>query len=219
MKVTDIVTSISEVLQDADQITWTGPQVWDWIYDSELAVVLARPDANPSTGKLTMIAGTRQNISALPGALRILDVIRNVGASDEPGRAMRRVGRGVLDAYNPDWHSAAQTSIAQEYVFDDRNSKVVYVNPPNDGTGFIEVMVAQSPASYNKNDLDQVISVDDSYVPALIEWALYRAFSRDSDVTPNWQRAQAHRQAFFDILGVKSNSDIALSLKKGHQLD
>lgn len=219
MKVSDIELKISEVLQDSDQITWTSPQVWDWVFDAELAVVLARPDANPQTGKISMVAGTRQTLVSIPSALRVLDVVRNVGASDEPGRAVRRVGRGVLDNYNPDWHAATQVLVPKEFVYDDRNPKEFYVNPPSDGAGFMEVMYAGSPSAYDKTNYDAVITVDDSYVPALIEWSLYRAFSRDSEVTPNWQRAQAHRQAFFDLMGVKANSDISTSLKKGAQLD
>lgn len=218
-KVSAIERKISEVLQDSDQITWTSPQVWDWVYDAEQTVVLVRPDANPATDKIALVAGTRQSITSLSGALRLLDVVRNTTVANAPGRAVRRVGRGVLDSYDPDWHVAPDKLDPSEFVFDDRNPKEFYVNPPSDGLGYMEVMFAKSPIEYDKGDLNQLINVDDSYVPALIEWSLYRAFSRDSMQTANWQRAQAHRQSFFDIMGIKSNSDIATSLKQGAQLD
>lgn len=219
MKVAEIEYKLSEVLQDTDQDTWTSPQLWGWLLDAELAVVLMRPDASQSTERVALVAGAQQGVGAVTGAQRVLDVLANVGAAGEPGPALRRTARGALDAFDPNWYLAGEVTQPDEYLFDDRMPKQFLVNPPADGAGYVSVVCSIAPAAYDLNNRDTLISVDDSYVPALIEWALYRAWSRDSEMTPNWQRAQAHRQAFFDLMGVKSNSDIATSLKRGGQLD
>lgn len=211
MKVYDIEAKASEVLQDAGNLVWSSEQIWGWLHEAELAIVAVRPDASASVKKVTLAAGTRQSIAGITGAMRVLDVIRNVGASDEPGSALRMGHRASLDAFNPDWHTDTQVLSPTQYLFDDRDPKTFYVVPPSNGSGYIEVVCSITPTAYDTGDLNQVIGINDTYAPAMLDWALYRAFCRDSEMTPNYQRGQAHRASFNDLLGVKSNSDIAVS--------
>lgn len=211
MKVIDIANKVSEVLQDLQRKSWTKSQLWEWIYDAELAVIQIRPDANPATCVIDLEPGTRQGIQSIDGALRTLDVVRNVDESGNPGLAIRSVDRKALDLFNPGWHKTTAVAEPTEYVFDDRDPQTFYVNPPSDGDGHVETVCSMIPAEYDEGDSNQTITVNDTYVPAMIEWALYRCFSRDSEKTPNGQRAQLHLNNFKSLMGMKANSDIASS--------
>ncbi len=222
MKVVDIVARVAEVLQDVSGVIWTSSQVKQWLHEAELSVCFVRPDAYSVMAPLPLVADTRQSLDNLigqPVPIRLLDVVRNTTALNAPGKAVRRIARGDLDAADPDWHIATAVVAPTEFCFDDRSPRELYVNPPADGTGLIEVLYAAVPPAYDLGDANQLIAVRDSYVPALIEWALYRCFSRDSEMTRNWQRGQTHLQSFFNVLGIKTNSDRAVSLKQGAHLN
>lgn len=223
MKVTEMVRRVAEVLQDTSNITWTNDQVKNWLHDAELAVCFVRPDAYSALVALQLVTGTRQSLLNVGGGdplpSRLLDVVRVVSPGGAPANAVQRISRGHLDRINPAWHADTPVANPSEYCYDDRTPRDFYVNPPSDGTQKIEVLYSAIPPAYDLQDPAQVTAVSDIYVPALIDWALYRCFCRDSDQTPNWQRGQAHMQSFLNIMGIKANSDTATSLKQGAHLN
>jgi hypothetical protein len=187
--------------------------------ESYLAITLARPDANAKTGSFTCAAGTRQVLTAeFPSSLRLLDVTRNL-ATNSGYKVIRLVARSVLDDQRPAWHAETGTTSIQHYTFDPRQPKEFFVYPPATTAAEIEVVYTDSPGATTLTEaqLDPAgtdattILLDDIYMSPMIDWILYRAYSKDAEYGANEQRAQAAYGAFNAALATKNQVDSAVS--------
>ena len=187
--------------------------------ESYLAITLARPDANAKTGSFTCAAGTRQVLSSeFPSSLRLLDVTRNL-ATNSGYKVIRLVARSVLDDQRPAWHAETGTTAIQHFTFDPRQPKEFFVYPPATTAAEIEVVYTDSPGATTLTEaqLDPagsdatVILLDDIYMSPMIDWILYRAYSKDAEYGANEQRAQAAYGAFNAALATKNQVDSAVS--------
>jgi len=218
VKVTDIIRRVEDVLQDTN-IRWPRTELQNWMNESYLAITLARPDANAKTGSFTCAEGTRQVLSSeFPSSLRLLDVTRNL-ASTSGYKVIRLVARSVLDDQRPAWHAETGTTAIQHFTFDPRQPKEFFVYPPATTAAEIEVVYTDSPGAtaLTEAQLDPagsdttVILLDDIYMSPMIDWILYRAYSKDAEYGANEQRAQAAYGAFNAALATKNQVDSAVS--------
>jgi len=218
VKVTDIIRRVEDVLQDTN-IRWPRLELQNWINESYLAITLLRPDANAKSGSFTCVEGSRQTLAtAFPSSLRLLDVTRNVAATSAK-KVVRLVARSVLDDQRPAWHSETPTVNIQHYTFDPRQPKEFFVYPPASTNAQIEVVYADAPQAHalTESELNpdtgstEVIKVDDIYTSPIIDWVLYRAYSKDAEYGANEARASASYQAFNSAIGAKSQTDSAVS--------
>jgi hypothetical protein len=218
VKVIDVIKNVEDVLQDQG-IRWPRVELQNWINEAYLNIILLRPDANSKTGTFTCTAGTRQVITTeFPSALRLLDVTRNLAATSTK-KVVRLVARAVLDDQRPAWHSETGTVNIQHYTFDPRQPKEFFVYPPATTSAELEVVYTDAPGSHtlSESDLDpagsntEVIKLDDIYMSPIIDWVLYRAYSKDAEYGQNEVRAAAAYQAFNTAIGNKTASDTAVS--------
>ena len=222
VKVTDIIRRVEDVLQDTN-IRWPRTELQNWMNESYLAITLARPDANAKAATFTCDAGTRQTLTktgggGYPSALRLLDVTRNL-ASTSGYKVIRLVARSVLDDQRPAWHAETGTTAIQHYTFDPRQPKEFFVYPPATTAAQVEVVYTDSPGatSLTESQLNPeagdntVILLDDIYMSPMIDWVLYRAYSKDAEYGANEQRAQAAYGAFNAALTTKNQVDSAVS--------
>ena len=98
--------------------------------------------------------------------------------------------------------------LVKHFVYSERNSKYFYVYPPNTGTGTLELVYSASPLNAA---LGGLISVDDIYQSVLLDYILYRAWSKDAEYATNPTRASAHYTAFVNALGGKCQMENASS--------
>jgi len=218
VKVTDIIRRVEDVLQDTN-IRWPRTELQNWMNESYLAITLARPDANAKTGSFTCAAGTRQVLTAeFPSALRLLDVTRNL-ASSSGYKVIRLVARSVLDDQRPAWHAETGTTAIQHFTFDPRQPKEFFVYPPATTSAEVEVVYTDSPGAHSQTEAqldpegsdNTVVLLDDIYMSPMIDWILYRAYSKDAEYGANEARAQAAYAAFNAALSTKNQVDAASS--------
>jgi hypothetical protein len=218
VKVIDVIKNVEDVLQDQG-IRWPRVELQNWINEAYLNIILLRPDANSKTGAFTCTAGTRQVITTeFPSALRLLDVTRNLAATSTK-KVVRLVARAVLDDQRPAWHSETGTVNIQHYTFDPRQPKEFFVYPPATTSAELEVVYTDAPGSHTLSEsaLDpagsntEVIKLDDIYMSPIIDWVLYRSYSKDAEYGQNEARAAAAYQAFNTAIGNKTASDTAVS--------
>lgn len=218
VKVTDIIRRVEYVLQDTN-IRWPRVELQNWLNESYMAITLLRPDANAKSGTFTCATGSRQVLTAeFPSALRLLDVTRNLAATSSY-KVIRLVARSVLDDQRPGWHAETGTVNIQHYTFDPRQPKEFFVYPPATTSAEIEVVYADAPGSHSLTEAEldpdggssEVIKLDDIYMSPIIDWILYRAYSKDAEYGANEARAQAAYGAFNAAIGAKSQTDTAVS--------
>jgi len=192
------------VLQDQTSggTRWLDSEVLDWINDAQREIVLVKPEAKSVIANLACVAGTRQTLPVT--AIRLLGVIRNMN-----GRAIRRVDRFVLDSENPNWHLATASTIAEHYVFDEAAPTTYYLYPPQPNANQGSVEVNYSAAPTDLVTLASTIDLSDIYANPILDYLLYRAYSKDAEYAGNESRASIHYQAFYNSLGVKAQGEAA----------
>lgn len=221
-KVVDIVKRAQTILQDTTAVRWPLSELQSWLNDAYKEVVMFRPDANSASAVVSLAAGARQKCADsasinLPNLLRILDVVRNTHASSDK-RAIRRTDRKILDDQRPTWYGDTGSYTIQHYIYDDRLPHEFLVYPPAVVGTTVEMVYSACPTPHTLSDSDlgnvataETIKVDDIYANALLDYVLYRAYSKDSEYAANQGLATAHYQAFSGSLGAKTTIDVNVS--------
>jgi hypothetical protein len=217
VKVVELIAKAQTVLQDTTSTRWPPLELQGWLNDSYREILLIRPDINTKTGTFTCATGTRQVITTgFANALRLIDVVRNV-ASASTKEAIRVVDRRVLDDQRRGWHAETGTVNIQHFMFDPRLPKEFLVYPPATTSTQLEIVYSEVPTAHTLSELQltnpattEVIKIDDSYANAMLDYMLYRAYSKDAEYAANANRAVAHYQAMQTALGVKTQTDNAL---------
>lgn len=215
-KVVDIISRVQVLLQDTTSVRWPALELQNYINDSYREIVNLRPDSNTDTGEFVCVAGARQDITAtFASALRVVEVIRNTAATSAKG-AVRIVNRRMLDDQRRSWYAETPTVDIQHYMFDPRLPKEFLVYPPATTVARLEVVFASVPVAHALSEAQlinpataEVIRVDDSYFNAMVDYVLYRAYTKDAEYASNAQRAVAHFQAFQGALGVSAQANAA----------
>lgn len=200
-----IVDRARRILQDttAGGTRWLDAEMLDWINDAQREIVLLKPNSYSAVEDLTLITGTKQVLPA--EGLLLLTVVRNVS-----GKAVRRVDRNILDSENPDWHTATPSAVVEHYIFDEDSPETFWVYPPQSGTpGSVEVIYSKAPADLGS--LAATITLNDIYMNVILDYILYRAYSKDTDYAGNQTRAANHYNGFNNSLGVKSQQEMTSS--------
>lgn len=210
----DILTSASDILLDAGFVHWTLPELVRWLNLGLDAVTLQKPSASAVTVEVELVRGTMQTLPA--GYVSILRPIRNVrgpGADRNPRKRITVVSEPSLTQLNPAWDDEYSVPFAQQakhFVFDEANPKAYYVYPGNDGTGMLEMVLSAIPEKITATgDVDKLESyavqlpLDETYHDALLDYTLYRAWSKDAQFAGAAQRAALHYQQFANSLGIK----------------
>ena len=191
MKVKDLLDRVTRTLQDPDYVRWSKEELIEWFSEAQIAIAKT-PGAYSKRAVVRLKEGTVQSLPA--DAWELLSITRNVDEDGVPLTPVRITTRSLLDAYFPQWHMIAPKPLVENYVYDDRFPKEFSIYPPNDGTGAVELVYAGIPAELTGEDDDLVL--DESYAPALVSYALYRATSKESDYAPGIQSAASWYQSY-----------------------
>lgn len=199
-----VVQRAADVLKDATGVRWGADELVRWLNEAQLALVSMRPDATVTLGTVTLAAGVRQLIPA--SGVKLIQVLNNAAA---PKTSIRPIDRRLLDEQTPDWRSMTAASAVRYYYQEAGDPRAFYVYPPATGGTGVELLYADTPAAITEpaagSDYTAVtgnIGVPDVFNAALLDYVLYRAFSKDSELTVNAQRATAHLAAFTAALSV-----------------
>lgn len=215
MKASVPVSLAAEILQDTLKTSFSSSQLVGWWNDAQRAITTFKPDASVITGPIQLVANsTKQTLPS--GSIKLQDITRNLGADGTtPGNEITLVERGLLDSFKSTWHIVKAASVIKEYAYSDLSPLTFYVYPQPNIALYVEASRIVVPTDCADEDSD--IAISNIYVTPGIEWMLYRCFSRDSEETPNYARAQAHYNNFKDMLGIKTQTDRAVSPKNKEQ--
>lgn len=196
-----LIDRTSIILQDTTNIRWPRIELLGWLNDGEREIVLHKPNAYIKNVQTPLAAGSKQNLPV--DGVSLIDVPRNVA-----GPAIRVVSREILDAQTPGWHTGIPQVTTKHYVYSPLDPKTFYVYPPSTGTGSVDLVYAASPADVGEAS---TILVDDVYATALINYMLYRAYSKDAEYAANSAQATAFYSAFMALLGAKVTAETVTS--------
>jgi hypothetical protein len=216
VKVVNIISRAAALLKDVEYVRWLTTELQGWLNDAYREVLIFRPDSNAKTGTYTCASGARQQITTVfSDATQLLDVVRNVAATSDKS-AVKMISRQSLDDMNRSWYNTTGVVSVERYAFDPRLPREFLVFPPATTSAQLEIIYSSVPAAHALTDAQiknpataEVIRIDDSFANALLDYVLYRAYSKDAEDTANASRAVAHYQAFQNGLGVKGQTEAA----------
>ena len=204
------IAKASIILQDTSNVRWTPAELLGWYNDGMREVVLQKPEASVTNASVALTASKcKQSLTTLvPAAIMLIDVVRNTGsAGTSEGSAIRLVSREIMDAQNPAWGATAASTTITHYMFDTRDPKTFYVYPaPSGATVYVELITAVTPTDIAAN---ASCTLDDIYVNPIMNYIIYRAYSKDAEYAQNPALAQAYYQTF--MMQLQNKSAIELS--------
>jgi len=205
MQALSIINQAAILLNDsASNVRWPKTQLLTYLNDGQREVVIFRPDASVQNSVMMLTAGnTKQSIPA--DGIRLIDVIRNMGSGSTAGVPVMVIDRDILDTQIPTWHSDDASSSIKHYTFDPKDPETFYVYPQPAASVHLEIVYSVPPA-----DCDVVgdnISISDIYTNALLDYIMYRAFSKDTEYA-NPNKAANYYQMFRQSLGLKAQIDM-----------
>jgi len=211
-QINDVLNRARKLLFD-DGVRWGDEELLDWFNAAQNFICLHRPDASSVKSEFVCTASTEQN---LPGdAIRLTRVFANVG-----GNAIRFIDIDALDHLDPNWQN--DDTAADEvdmYSYVEKDPRRFYIYPaPVDGHR-IKLSYSKAPDRVLSAGFDfvagtETISIVDTYGDAILDYILYRAFSKDSDYA-NAARSQSHYGLCSQAIGIKLQSDTGASPKNG----
>jgi len=211
-----IVHRVVDTLQDTTSVRWPVPELVRYLNDGQREVVLYRPDATIKSATVTCVAGPKQSLPS--DAAKLIDVIRN--SASGTSRAVRMVAREVLDAQIPDWYGLSGQLEIVHFTYDPRDPQTFFVYPPATNTSQVDITYSAFPTDVTEpaagseySDVTGNIDIPDIYGNVLIDYILYRAYSKDSEYAGNAQRAQAHYGAFANALNIEIQGTTGVSPK------
>lgn len=197
-----LINSAAFVLEDTGNATWSRAELLGWLNEGQAQTVAYAPGANVDRTNVALVPGTLQTLP--DDTMVLMDIPRNVN-----GPAVRMVLRELLDAGPYDWHTAAPSATVKNYVYDPNDQYSFYVFPPNTGAGQVVAVYARVPARLTSEA--QAIELDDSYAAAILNYMLFRAYSKDTDYVEDSGKAAAYFTAFKDSIANRGSTQAILT--------
>ncbi|MCX7132159.1 DUF6682 family protein [Aeromonas sp.] len=206
MLVSEMLNRASIELTDTQRISWGLDDLISYYNSAISAVASARPDIFIKTQLFACAAGTRQTAPA--GTIKLIDVERNTLT----GKTIRYVSRADLESLIPSWASSTGGVETELYVHEPTNITAFWLYPGVQAGVNVDLVLSILPATVTKGTVESGVNVqvDDRYITPCLDWIMYRAFMRDSEVTANASRGQLHLQSFKQALSVSTETDATM---------
>lgn len=200
----NLVTILGQQLHDVGQDTWTESLLLTYLSEAQNQIALLRPEATAVTESKILAETAKQEIP--DGGVRFLDCVRNLGVGGVvPGRHIKRIARGEIDGYYPEWTSEESATEVKRYIFEAETPRTFWVYPtPSVATLAVELSYSKAPTQIAATST--LIGLDDTYISPMLEWVLYRCLSMEAKGASVNLAAQ-HMQAFYQALGLAVQVD------------
>jgi len=206
-----IIGRAQTIFVDTGSTRWPTAECLDWLNAGQVEIATIASESFAQATVVPLIAGTKQ--SAPTGTILILRPVRNMGSDGAtPGEPIRQVAQKTLDAFRMTWHTDAQNAVTKNFVYDPSVRGTFYVHPPAVAGQKIELMLVPTPTNVAASS--NAITIDDMYQNVLLDYILYRGFSKDIEIPGTPQRAAAHRAAFENSLGLNQKTIGAVDQKE-----
>lgn len=206
----------STILMDGAGVRWPAPELLLWLNEGIREIAAAKPNAVTAPVTLTLVAGVAQT---LPDDLTALVEPTRNSASGRPIFLLRN--RDVLDHVVPGWMEpdVILPSDDIEYLVHDLKApRQFWVCPAAIEDTEIEVIAGVLPADIPSGTMPTqietytaLVPLPDIYRSPLIDFVLYRAFSKDAGIAAAAPRAEAHKTLFDTALVAIGGGEAAVS--------
>ena len=198
----NIIDDAEDILQDTSNVRWSATEHLAAVNAGSKEICIVKPDAYVVSGTVTLAAKVVQSLPT--GGFQLQEITCNMGVTPgaTPGKAIQLIDREIMDAMNPNWRTATAAAVVDYYMYDERFPLNFLVSPPQpaSGFGFVQMFYCKAPTEIV---IGAVILVPDIYRSVLLDYVLYKAFSKDADHIANMNRGTAYRQSFLNALNAR----------------
>lgn len=205
MYIDDVIPHVTDMLHDAGMVTWKKEAVVRAIDMGIKTVCIYRPDASTSLGELTLVPGVDQELPT--DYQRLLDSGFNMDGTEATNPIVRLLSMDSVDEFMA-WYDEPESDVIHEVYYNENNPDRFKVYPPAEANTKIKMVVSVVPAETVVADTHTtVFPLGNKYLPMVVDWALSRLFGADKPESPNYGRGVDHRNNFFNLMGIKIQSD------------
>lgn len=176
---------------------WTNSELLGYLNEATRATCQIKSDAYTVQGQIAMSVGVAQELPA--AGIALFDITENLVT----GRSITLVDKAALDEQNRFWPAATREREVKHFATDPRSARRFYVTPPNDGTGSAVGLYGALPAPLV--DLSDDVLLQDIYQPALLAYALSRAYLKPSQ-RKDPQQSSASFNEWATLVGARSKT-------------
>ncbi len=206
-----VIRRVVDILVDSTSVAWPVDELVRWLNDGQREIAIQRPDATAAVMPIVLAAGFRQSLP--PTAAKLFDIPNLTG-----GGPIRQVDRRELDEVEPAWRQGAQSAAIKHFMHDPRLPRLFEVYPPAIAGTSVDAEVSSNPQDVvvpnpgqTWNDVVGDIAVADLFQSALVDYVLYRAYSKANEMAGNGARAQAHYGALSCSLGTDVSAALTVA--------
>jgi hypothetical protein len=208
-KIVSILGRVKSTLFDQLGVRWEDEELLDWFNAGQAFIVNMRPDAYAHKAEHSCTDGVEQ---VLPSdALRLIRVMGNVGGSSILSTTVDHLDQNI-----PDWQSNSDpVDDVEFYAYLEEDPRRFYLYPSPVAGHKVRVIYSRVPepmdiAAFDYHSDSQVIALPDAYADPLVNYILYRCFSKDSDFS-DMSKARGFYQLLGDAIKIKTESDSGVS--------
>jgi hypothetical protein len=185
---TQISDRVGHLLLDTASARWTPAERLLWINDGRREMAEIRPSifGNGTEVSHTTTSGCRQRLTD-SSAYMLVSVDYNVAT----GKAIRLTTKTQLDAFRPGWR-ADTGAVVQNWFPDETDALAFWIYPSAPG---VDIKCHAHITPTDLASLSDVALPYDLYEPALVNYVMFRAFSKEDEVG-SVQKAAAYRELF-----------------------
>lgn len=208
----DYIVDAAELYAD-DSYDRISTTVWMRYLNAAIrALILVRPDAGAVVESVQLVAGIKQTLPT--NALRLLDIIRNMGADGTTaGKICAPASRHHINYSNLLWPAASGDTAIENFSYDAEIPNIFYVTPPVHATTAVYVEMATSQLPTKITATGDTVGVNDIFFEPLIQYMLYKAYAADDEGAEK-QSAEDHFQKFLQLLGMEAATSKATGPEK-----
>lgn len=206
--VASLLSKATILLQDSGNVRWSQDELLSWLNEGQRALVVMKPNAYVKVEPVQLAAGTKQTLPV--DAIVLLDIPRNMGTTGTTvGAPVRATSREFLDVHVPTWHSATASATVKHFMYSLREPRVFYVYPPQptSGRGYVDLYYSAIPPN---SEAAGNLQMDDQYAHPLLNYIMFRAYSKDAEFAANAQLAASYYQQFVQLVGGNVASEAAV---------
>jgi len=190
---------------------WAQAELLDYYNDAGSIIVSHKPQANATTSSTIMVSGVKQSLPT--GGTALIRINRNMGTDGSTaGKAVTIISQDVIDRTTPTWVTDTASATTDHYMYSTRNPGIFYIYPQSDGTGYLELIYGKAPATVAIGDIASTnVALSDDYLMIMLDYILFRAYSKDSDVPNAAARASAYKASFMEGIGMDTQGELTVA--------
>lgn len=197
----DIINQARRITNDLSAPVYRqdDAELLSYVNEGLKEAVILRPDLFSTVGDMTCTAGQCEQSITFADAVQLLDVLCIHG-----GVALTPFDRMAMDQFRPGWRTDA-AGPAQNWAALSGDPLQFFIYPKAPVSQVLDVRYVRNPTEYAINDA--IGDLPSAYMPALADYVVYRAESKDDEHVLN-QRAAAHYAAFKSKFGVANGPTV-----------